>query len=545
MNARLKTAQAALDADIEAARQHRPPVRQQPHEAIFPPLEDLDAVHDAQHEPQAPQGTPPGDAWPLPLTGATDAPDLPADLLPGWLGRYVGALALATQVPSSMIVGFALSVVATAVQRRYLVRVHDGYTESASFWSLTSAASGSRKSAVVKALTRPLSEWERHAQQRMRREISDTTSRVLVAEATIKRLQAQAGKTDDSNERERLRQLIAQEEENTPERIYAPLVFMGDGTVEALQNVLAEQRGRASVLAAEGGLFSALAGTYGSSAGPALDVLLEGFSGGDVRVHRASRQVYVSRAAVTLGLMLQPDLLADAAGSGRFRASGLMARFAYCVPRPFVGGRDVRRFAGVPDDVEREYLRAMDELLGDCSEGPYKPPTVIPLDGQALERWFDFAQEVENNLAEGCALSALPDWGAKLAGLAARVALLFELVLSGPQPAAIGEATMVQAIALCRALTPHAQAGFRLLAADQADRDADHILNWLRAGGHDREVRQHDLHLAMRSRFTKGERLRAALDRLQARGCIRRETRRNQGARPSDWLLLNPRLFVQ
>lgn len=528
----------------------------------FPPLTDfndlaevegLDAVHEqvaaaiehAQHEPQAQRDAPSRDAWPQPLTGATDAPDLPPELLPGWLGRYVGALALATQVPGSMIVGFALSVVAAAVQRRYLVQVHDGYTESASFWSLTSAASGSRKSAVVKSLTQPLSEWERRAQQRMRREIAATSARILVAEATIKRLQTQAGKTDDSNERERLRKLIEQEENDTPERIYSPLVYMGDGTVEAVQNVLAEQHGRASVLAAEGGLFSALAGTYGSSAGPALDALLEGFSGGDVRVHRASRQVYVSRAAVTLGLMLQPDLLADAAGSGRFRASGLMARFAYCVPRPFVGGRDVRRFAGVPEDVEREYLRAMDELLGDCGDGPHKQPTVIPLDAQALECWFDFAQEVEDGLGEGGALAALPDWGAKLAGLAARVALLFELVASGPQPEAISEGTMVQAIALCRALVPHAQAGFRLLAADQADRDADHILNWLRAGGHDSEVRQADLHQAMRSRFTKGERLRAALDRLQARGCIRRETRRNEGARPSDWLLINPRLFPQ
>lgn len=486
----------------------------------------------------------PAPAWPQPLTGATSAPDIPADTLPGWLGRYVDALALATQVPSSMVVGFALSVVAAAVQRRYVVSVHDGYTESASFWSLTSAASGSRKSAVVKALARPLTEWERYAQQRMRREIAITSSRIGVAEATIKRLQAQAGKTDDSEERERLRKLIEQEENDMPERIYSPLVFTGDATVEAVQNILVEQGGRASVLAAEGGLFSALTGTYGSKGGPALDVVLEGYSGGDVRVHRAGREAYISRAAVTLGLMLQPDLLAEAAGSSRFRASGLMARFAYCVPRPFVGGRDVRRFTSVPDEVEQEYARRMDELLGDCGDGPHKQPTVVPLDGQARECWFDFSQEVENGLAEGGALAALPDWGAKLAGMAARVALLFELVTSGPNAQAISVDTMGRSIALCRLLVPHAQAGFRLLAADQADRDADHILNWLRAGDHNHEVRQSDVHQAMRSRFTKGERLQIALARLQANGCIRRETRRNEGARPSVWILINPGLFI-
>ena len=163
-------------------------VRAQVAEAIEAPPPELDPVPDASSAP----------TWPQPLTGATSAPDIPADTLPGWLGRYVGALTLATQVPSSMVVGFALSVIAAAVQRRYVVLVHDGYTESASFWSLTSAASGSRKSAVVKALAKPLTEWERHAQQRMRREIAITNSRIGVAEATIKRLQAQAGKTDEA-----------------------------------------------------------------------------------------------------------------------------------------------------------------------------------------------------------------------------------------------------------------------------------------------------------------------------------------------------------
>ena len=186
----------------------------------------------------------------------------------------------------------------------------------------------------------------------------------------------------------------------------------------------------------------------------------------------------------------------------------------------------------------------MDELLGDCGDGPHKQPTVVPLDEQALECWFDFSQEVENGLAEGGALAALPDWGAKLAGMAARVALLFELVTSGPDAQAISVDTMARAIELCRLLTPHAQAGFRLLAADQADRDADHILNWLRTSGHNHEVRQGDVHQAMRSRFTKGERLQAALARLQANGCIRRETRRNEGARPSVWILINPGLFL-
>lgn len=106
--------------------------------------------------------------------------------------------------------------------------------------------------------------------------------------------------------------------------------------------MLVEQGGRAAVLSDEAGLFSTVSGTYGSSGGPALDVLLQGHSGGALRVERASRCAYVERCSVTLGLMLQPGLLADAAGSNRFRASGLIARFLYLATKggpPALPGR--------------------------------------------------------------------------------------------------------------------------------------------------------------------------------------------------------------
>ena len=148
--------------------------------------------------------------WPVPIASSLEPPPIGADMLPGWLGRYLGALAAATQTPATMSALFALSVVAACVQRRYAVAplgVDYGYAESTSLWSLSVAASGSRKSAIVDALTRPLAAWEKRAGDRMRREINANLSRRIVAEATIKRLQAQAGKTDDPNERERLRVL--------------------------------------------------------------------------------------------------------------------------------------------------------------------------------------------------------------------------------------------------------------------------------------------------------------------------------------------------
>ncbi len=486
--------------------------------------------------------------WPVPILTAAEPPAIQADSLPAWLGRYVGALAQATQTPATMSAMFALSVVSACVQRRYLVAPlgsDAGYTEPATFWSLSVAASGSRKSAIVDALARPLATWEKRAGDRMRREVNANAARRIVAEATIKRLQAQAGKSDDPQERERVRQQIEGEQNAMPEPLYAPRVFVGDATIERLQAVLVEQGGRVAVLSDEGGLFSTISGSYGGGAGPALDVLLQGHHGGSVRVERATRTAFVDRAALVLGLMLQPDLLNDAAGSSRFRASGLMARFAYALPGQVVGGRDVRAYKSVPADLRAEYEREVDALLGEPMDGPHLPPRVLPLAEDAREAWLDYAQEIEDALGPDGDLAPIADWGAKLAGMAARVALLFELVASGPGAELVCLDSTERAIALCRLLVPHAKAAFRLLAADEADRDADAVLAWVLRSGHCGEFKQADAHFAMRSRFTKKERLVAALQRLQANGCLRSELRKNDRARPSTVWHVNPRLFLQ
>ena len=525
-----------FDAVREQIEQAVPAVAPAQRERVFPPLPDPDDAPTNEPPP------PPSD-WPMPtITGAAPT-DLQADVLPGWLGEFTGAVCDSLQVPATMCVGMALSVLAACVQRRYVVEVHDGYQEPTSLDTLTFACSGSRKSATFKAFCAPLDPWEHRSCERMRREIAANNARISVAEATIKRLQAQAGKADDPQERESLRKLIEGEMADMPERMFAPRAYVSEATVERLQMLLVEQGGRIAVLSDESGLLSTLNSNYGGAGGPSWDVVLVGHAAGDLHVERASRNAHMTRVAVSLGLMVQPDLVNELAGSNKFRASGLAARFLYFVPRPFVGGRDVRRFTSIPPDVRDRYVRCIDEMLPNPMDGPYLAPRVVPLTAQALELWFDFAQECETGLAEGGALASISDLGAKLAGTAARIALLFELVVAGPAPDAVGEDSMARAIALCQQLVPHARAAYRLLAADESDRDADHVLQWIVGKGERESVKQADIHFALRARFTKRERLVAALQRLQSNGCLRHTVVKNQGARPSDVWRINPRLF--
>lgn len=528
----------SVKAELQHVIAEGPPPTQR--EQVFPPLPDDqgdESVNDA----------PVMHAWPMPTIGGTAPPDLQADVLPGVVGGYVGALCDSLQVPATMAIGMALSTLAVCAQRRYTVEVREGYSEPASLFTATLAASGSGKTAVKNGIVFPLDGWEHVYRERMRREIAANNASISVAEARIKRLELQAGKSDDAEERESLRKLIADEKASMPDRMFPPCAYLNDATVERLQMVLVEQGGRAAVLADEAAILTTLASNYGGAGGPALDVLLSGHSGSDVRVERASRSAYVKRSAVAMGLMLQPDLVNELAGSNKFRASGMAARILYFIPAPFVGGRDVRRFSKVPSELRDRYARCIDELLPNPMDGPNLPPRVVPLSPGALELWFDFAQECETGLAEGGALAAISDFGAKLAGTAARIALLFELVMAGPAPDAVGEDSMARAIALCHQLVPHARAAYRLLAADESDRDADHVLRWImreteRTGVRE-SVKQADIHFALRARFTKRERLAAALQRLQSNGCLRHTVAKNQGARASDVWLINPRLF--
>lgn len=483
--------------------------------------------------------------WAEPLLSAAEPPPIPADLLPGWLGRFAEAVSKSLQVPGAMVVGFALSTVAAAVQRRYetapLGLVSD-YREPAGFWSLTAADPGTRKTGAVDALTKPLLSWECCARALLRAEIAAHNARIDVTEALVARLRLQAGKSDDPHERDRLWQEIGQLEADKPDRRHAPRVFVSDVTVERLQNLLHEQGGRAAILSDESGLFSTIAGSYAGGGGSSLDALLVGHARGSIRVERAGRQAFVDRAAVTWGTMVQPNLMASAAGNSRFRDSGLMARFFYFMPGQVVGKRDVRRYQSVTADLRNEYQREMDALLGDPGQGPHLPARVLPLADDAREAWLDFSQWIEDRLGPDGELAPIADWASKLAGAAARVALLFELVSTGPDAEVVNLDSIQRAIEFCRLAIPHARTALRMLGADQVDHDAREVLSWVARGGHWGGFKQSELHLALRGRFTKRERLMAALQRLQSSHCLRHESKRNPGTRPTDYWHVNPRL---
>jgi putative DNA primase/helicase len=354
-------------------------------------------------------------------------------------------------------------------------------------------------------------------------------------------LKQRAGKAEP-DELEALRAEIEEETVRMPDELRAPMLFVEDVTPETLQKLLSEQSGRMGVLSDEPGLFRILGGLYSGGGGASLEVFLKGHAGSALKVHRAARSVFVDRPAVSMSLMVQPDLMSELAGSNQFRASGLMARFLWAVPATNVGRRNVFERYRIPDEVRDAYNAAVLAMLDGypAEPGEGDKPVTLRLDDCAEELWLDFAQEIERQQGEGGPLDAIRDWTSKLPGAVARVAALLELASGGLGRDTVGLESMHQAITLARLLIPHTQAAFGLLGADALEADAIAVLKWIRGNGLE-EFTQREAQKGMESRFRSVDKLKRAIDKLRDLDCVRVSKRRNGGSiRPSVVIQVNP-----
>lgn len=515
----------------------------------FPPLTDFNDLASLEGlqavREQIEQATPalapsPAPEWPDPiLPGARRVPDIDSTVLPGWLGSMAHAVSQSTQTPPALAVMSCLAVLATVLQRRFVVSPFgDSYVEPLSIWTLSASPSGTRKSAVLGALQAPLVHWEKLHRDRMRGDIARASAARAVAKKRIERLQQDAAKAKEPSERATLTAEIEREELEMPAELLAPRLFTGDTTAERLQALLVEHGERMAVLSDEAGIFQIMAGLYSGGAAN-LDVFLQGHAGSPMRVDRAGRCAHLDQPALSFGLLLQPAVMADVASSSRFRDTGLLARFLFAIPPSTVGTRDVRRHVPIPAEVRDAYEAGLFRLL-EGVPAPVSAPKVLTLSDAAREVWLDFAQEIENQQGEGGRFESISDWTSKLPGAVARIAALLELAENGLSATEVSHAVMDDALNLAGLLIPHAQAAFALLGTDGVDVDAAAVVRWVQANGL-KTFTKRDAQKAQEGRFRSVERLQKALDRLEQQDVVRAFKRHNKGAPPSSCFEVNPK----
>jgi replicative DNA helicase len=467
-----------------------------------------------------------GWAPPVPFGVAGAVPIFPVEVLPGWLGEYVAAVATATQTPPDLAGMLALAVLATVAAGAVEVEPRPGWREPLCLFVAVGMDAGTRKSGVFAALSRPVAEFEREQAAAALPGITETAVLRRIADQAAAHAEAAAGKAPASHQEEARAEAIARAAEAA--NLVVPPVprwLVDDATPEALAGLLATH-GRIALLSPEGDVFDQMAGRYNQAAGPNLGVYLKGHAGDLLKVDRRGRPPeYVERPCLTIGLAVQPEVLRGLASRPGFGGRGLLARFLYSLPESLVG----RRQAGappVPPPVADRYALELQALAASLAvPAGDDGPALLALDQAAAEQLLGFERDLEPRLATGSGdLAHLAGWAAKLAGATCRLAGLLHLAghLRDGWAQPIGADTFADAIRLADYLTDHARAVFDLMGADSRVDDARWLLDWIARTGRTQFSRR-DAHVATpRGRFPKATDLEPALRLLEEHGYLRR-----------------------
>lgn len=444
-----------------------------------------------------------------PLKPSADSlPPFPIDCLPSRLRNYVEAVAIHTQTPMDMAAGAALGVLAACLQGKVKVEGNIGHYEQTSLYIFLIAPPGSRKSAVIHAMTAAIEDYEqkynegnktamrRNKQEResLQRDINRLTRQLEVKYDTLTELELQ-------HTQDKLVEL--------PE--IKPLqIFTDDCTSESMIRLLKDNHGRMALISAEGGAFDNIVGRYTKK--PNLDVWLKGICGDTIRVDRINREPdYIRNPALSMIISAQPGVLSELMQSSLLDGRGFLARPFYinipsaAMPKSF-------RSAPIPATIREDYDHLIFHLLN-LSENE---PITLHLAPEAINQMDELCHSVEAYLRNEH--RDMREWGSKYIGLVLRTAGLLHIAADG---AGDIQTEMVEnAIRIGSYAFHHALYAYSILGADETVEKALHVVTKLRKLSVT-SISRSDLYQKCRGRFFRdAKEMEPALNLLEQHGYI-------------------------
>ena len=444
-----------------------------------------------------------------PLKPSADSlPPFPIDCLPSRLRSYVEAVAIHTQTPMDMAAGAALGVLATCLQGKVKIEGNIGHYEQTSLYIFLIAPPGSRKSAVIHAMTAAIEDYEqkynegnktamrRNKQEResLQRDINRLTRQLEVKYDTLTELELQH--TQDK---------LAELPEIKPLQI-----FTDDCTSESMIRLLRDNHGRMSLISAEGGAFDNIVGRYTKK--PNLDVWLKGICGDTIRVDRINREPdYIRNPALSMIISAQPGVLSELMQSSLPDGRGFLARLFYinipsaAMPKSF-------RSAPIPATIREDYDHLIFHLL-DLSDNE---PITLHLAPEAINQMDELCHSVEAYLRNEH--RDMREWGSKYIGLVLRTAGLLHIAADGAGD--IQTETVENAIRIGSYAFHHALYAYSILGADETVEKALHVVTKLRKLSVT-SISRSDLYQKCRGRFFRdAKEMEPALNLLEQHGYI-------------------------
>ena len=329
-----------------------------------------------------------------------------------------------------------------------------------------------------------------------------------------------------------------------------PLRLVADDvTAEALTKLLAQNGGKMGVMSTEGGLFHTMAGAYSGNQAN-IDAFLKAYSGDFIQVDRVGRGgESITHPALTMLLMIQPQVLSEIMKNKEFGGRGLLARFLYSIPRSLVGSRSYNT-PDIDSKAAGDYTHLVKSLLE--IDGGSKPSIIRLTDG-AHRVAEGFYYEIEKRIKGD--LEDIEAWAGKCHGTTMRIAGVMHCCIHGERAAIelVSEETMLAAVNIAFYFIDHAKAAFQMMGATESQREQDAKYIWKRLLSTGKtEISKRDLHKMCKNRsgLERAADMGEGLEELAERGYIRIDRVYPQnpqnpqnpprGGRPTEKITINP-----
>jgi replicative DNA helicase len=442
-------------------------------------------------------------------------PVFPVDVFPVWLRDYVEGVAESTQTPIDAPAMAAISVLSTALAKKYYVCLTPEWKESLNTYGLLALPPGNRKSSVFKALQEPITVFEKEEHERLKPEVNNQKVRIKALKKRLEQLEKDFARKSD---KKILQQIYALNDEiNSEEPLTLPRFITGDVTAEMLGILMAENNEKMAVLSAEGGVvFSNMAGRYSKDGKANIEIYLNGHSSDYTSIDRIGREsITLEAPCLTIGLFVQPEVVRDVPPT--FKERGLMQRFLYSFPRSLVGYRKISPNPINPS-IKNQYMLNVNKLMQINTKKEVK----ITLDQTANQSEKELRQELETMFLDGGILSDMKEWGSKLAGQIIRIAGLLhvaEHIQANMIPDQISASTFNNARKLTPYFIEHAKAAYGFMEVDQSTEDAKYLLEVIKRQQKP-VIEYRGIQMLTRKRFKKAESLKSTFNELEERGFI-------------------------
>ena len=350
-------------------------------------------------------------------------PAFPVDCLPDVLKNFVEAVSRSVQVDASMIILPMLSALATCVQKKFSVGSPqgNGHFEVLSLYTLTVAPPGSRKSAVMNLVTKPLTDFQNNYNDAHALEIRQYTSKKRMLEGKKDRL-IKSGKGDEKQ----LAELDAELIELEKDKKFPLRLSVVDCTPEALATELYQQKEKISVLSSESPLLDVLAGSYQQNIN--LSLFLCGYDGENYVISRSTRpSITLKRPHISIGMMSQPKVFEKCQANETLTGRGFWQRFLFAFPPDSIAQRTFTSDK-IPDEVYKKYADLCEMLLCIPTPESLKDTPILWCDENAVNVFRDFWNEINEDEKPGQPLCNCIEWSEKLFGKTLRIAGILHCV---------------------------------------------------------------------------------------------------------------------